>query len=336
MKLSLFYLVLSLAAPASLAHGAGMPSIRYERESAPRAGEVAEYNGKAIRLEDLEKKSAEIFSAKAALYKAQKEALDAHLRDLILEEIAAKEKISLDALLTREMAKARKNISNADVEAYLKSRNVPNPAKTSKEIKDNVRGLLQVQGLVAEATKKNGVKLYLERPRSTPLDVALAGQPAWGDEKAPITIVEYTDFQCEYCNKARSRITELKKLYGKKLRIVYKSFPLGIHANARPAAEAGMCVHEQGTEKFWAFYDLVFDNQKSWKKEDFVALAKKAGAEEKRFVDCLEGKKYSQKIDENIAEATKIGVTSTPSYLVNNQLIKGARPLAEFRELIED
>jgi protein-disulfide isomerase len=148
--------------------------------------------------------------------------------------------------------------------------------------------------------------------------------------------VEFADFQCYYCNQARSRITELKKVYGKKLHIVYKNFPLPMHPQARPAAEAAMCVNEQGADKFWKYYDVLFDNQKQWTTEDFGNYAKKVGADEKKFNECFKAKKYASQIDASIAEGQRLGVNSTPSFFVNSQLVKGAQPVAEFREIIDE
>jgi protein-disulfide isomerase len=242
----------------------------------------------------------------------------------------------MDEFMKGEMEGAKKKISDKEVEAFLKSRNIPDTSKVPADVRDQVRGLLHVQKLVANATRSNQVEFYLKRPKASPLDFKLEGEPSWGSADAPITVVEYADFQCYYCGKARERISELKKLYGKKLHIVYKNFPLPMHTEARPAAEAGMCVNEQGTDKFWKFYDIAFDNQKAWTKDDLKDYAKKAGADVKKFEECFDAKKYSAQIDASIAEGQRLGVNSTPSFFVNSQLVKGAQPISEFREIIDE
>lgn len=195
---------------------------------------------------------------------------------------------------------------------------------------------MHIQRLVAYVTRSNQVDFYLKRPKASPLDFKLEGEPSWGSADAPITIVEFADFQCYYCGKARERISELKRLYGKKLRIVYKNFPLPMHTEARPAAEAGLCVNEQGTEKFWKFYEIVYDNQKSWTKDDFKEYAKKAGADVRKFEECFDAKKFAPQIEASMQEGQKLGVNTTPSFFVNSQLVKGAQPISEFKEIIDE
>ncbi len=317
----------------SLANDSGITYVKKE-SSAP--GVVAKFDGKEISLDDLEKSSPEIYSARLEVYKAQKSALDEYIRNQVLEGLAKKSGKSMDDFMRSEMESAKKKISDKEVEAFLKSRNIPDTQKVPTEVRDQVRGLLHVQKIVSAATRSNHVEFYLKRPKASPLDFKLDGEPTWGNADAPITIVEYADFQCYYCGKARERISELKKIYGKKLRIVYKHFPLPNHTEARPAAEASMCVNEQGSDKFWKFYDIVYDNQKAWTKEDFKEYAKKSGADLKKFEECFDSKKYSAHIDASLAEGQRLGINSTPSFFVNSQLVKGAQPLTEFREIIDE
>lgn len=317
----------------SLANDSG---ISYQKKEGAAAGVVAKFDGREISLDDLEKSSPEIYSARLEVYKAQKSALDEFIRNQVLEGLAKKSGKSMDEFMRGEMESAKKKISDKEVEAFLKSRNIPDTNKVPAEVRDQVRGLLHVQKIVSAATRSNQVEFYLKRPKASPLDFKLDGEATWGSADAPITVIEYADFQCYYCGKARERLNELKKIYGKKLRIVYKHFPLPNHTEARPAAEASMCVNEQGSEKFWKFYDIVYDNQKAWTKEDFKEYAKKSGADVKKFEECFDAKKYAPVVDASLAEGQRLGINSTPSFFVNSQLVKGAQPIAEFREIIDE
>jgi protein-disulfide isomerase len=329
-------IALVIAACTQNESAANDSGISYTKKENANPGIVAKFDGKEISLEDLEKSSPEIYSARLEVYKAQKSALDEFIRNQVLEGLAKKNGKSMDEFMKSEMESAKKKVSDKEVEAFLKGRNIPDTSKVPAEVRDQVRGLLHVQKIVGNATRSNQVEFYLKRPKASPLEFKTEGEPVWGNNDAPITVVEYADFQCYYCGKARERIAELKKLYGKKLRIVYKNFPLPMHTEARPAAEAGMCVHEQGSDKFWKFYDIVFDNQKTWTKDDFKEYAKKAGADVKKFEECFDAKKYSAQIDASLAEGQKLGVNSTPSFFVNSQLVKGAQPISEFREIIDE
>lgn len=296
---------------------------------------VAKFQGKDISVDELEKASPDIYSARLEVYKAQKNALEDFIRNSVLEGLAKKANISLDDFMKKEMEASKKKVSDKDVEAFLKERKVPDTSKVPPEVKDQVRGLLHIQKLVAGETRGNQVEFYLKRPKAVALDFKAEGEATWGSADAPIKVVEFSDFQCYYCGQARERLTELKKIYGKKLQIVFKHYPLPSHTEARPAAEASMCVNEQSSDKFWKFHDTLFENQKAWTDEDFKEYAKKAGADVAKFEECFKSKKYAAHIEKSIAEGQKLGVNSTPSFFVNSQLIKGAQPIAEFREVID-
>ncbi len=310
--------------------------ISYTKKDNPNLGVVAKFDNKEITLEELEKSSPEIYSARLEVYKAQKSALDEYIRTQVLEGLAKKNNQSMDDFMKGEMESAKKKISDKEVEAFLKNRNIPDTSKVPAEVRDQVRGLLHIQKIVSNATRSNQVEFYLKRPKASPLGFKTEGEPTWGSADAPITIVEYADFQDYYSGKARERISELKKIYGKKLRVLFKNFPMSIHPEARAAAEAGLCVFEQGNERFWKFHDVIFDNQKSWTKEDYKDYAKKAGADVKRFEDCFDARKYSAQVEASIAEGQKLGVSSTPIFFVNSQLVKFPQPISEFREIIDE
>ena len=310
--------------------------ISYTKKEGGAPGVVARFEGKDITLEDLEKSSPEIYAARLDVYKAQKAALEEYIRNQVLEDMAKKAGKPTDEFMKSEMDGAKKKISDKEVEAYLKSRNIPDTSQVPAEVRDQVRGILHIQKIVGAATRANSVEFYLKRPKASPLDFKTEGEPTWGSPDAPITVVEFADFQCYNCGKMRSVLTELKHQYGKKLRIVFKNFPLPVHTDSRAAAEAGLCVNEQGSDKFWKFYDITFDNPKSWTKDDFREFARKAGADSKRFEECFDAHKFAAQIDASVAEGQKLGLTTTPSFFVNSQLVKGLQPVSEFREIIDD
>lgn len=317
----------------SIANDSG---VHYVKKDGAAANVVAKFNGKEVTQEDLEKASPDVFASRLEVYKAQKNALEDYVRNAVLEDLAAKAKVPMEEFMKKEMESAKKKVSDKEVEAFLKGKNVADTSKVPADVKDQVRGLLHIQKIVAGHTRSNSVELYLKRPKASPIAFKLDGEASWGNADAPVTIVEYSDFQCYYCGQARARLNELKKIYGKKLRIVYKHYPLPSHPQARPAAEASMCVNEQSSDKFWKMHDMLFDNQKEWTAEELKEYAKKAGADLKKYDECVAARKYAPLIDASIAEGQKLGVNSTPSFFVNSQLVKGAQPVAEFREIIDE
>lgn len=298
---------------------------------------VAKYNGKEITVEDLEKSSPDVFDARLRVYQEQKRATEDFVRNMVIDELAKKAKLSNEEFMKKEMEAAKKKISNKDVDAFLKKNNVADLSKVPDHIRDQVRGLLQMQSIVASATKSNKVEFYLKRPKASDIAFKMEGEPTWGDKDAKVTIVEFSDFQCPYCKSGKDIINNLKKQYGKKIKVVFKNFPLppNMHPEARIAAEAGMCMWDQGADKFWKYHDILFDNQNKLQEADLKEHAKKVGADSKKFDECLTAKKFAAHIDAGMEEARGYGVNSTPTFYVNSQPIRGARE-ADFKEIIDE
>ena len=155
------------------------------------------------------------------------------------------------------------------------------------------------------------------------------------DSKTKIVkIVEYSDFQCPYCTRFHNTMNEVKDFYGDRVEIEFKHFPLdSIHKNARSAAEASECAREQG--KFWEFADELFANQRSIKDEYYSVVAFKIGLDEKKFKECVDERRYKSKVETDQVEGKKIGVKGTPGSTINGELIKGAKPFEDLKEIID-
>jgi protein-disulfide isomerase len=160
--------------------------------------------------------------------------------------------------------------------------------------------------------------------------ISLENVPTKGAEGATVTVVEYSDFQCPFCKRAKDMLPEILKTYDGKIKIAYKQLPLRNHDWAKPAAIASICAYQQGNDKFWEFHDMVFDNQKEIKLETsekmFKGYAKDLGLDSKKFDACLVDKKVSARVDSEVEEAISIGVQSTPTFIVNGVIVQGANP----------
>lgn len=186
-------------------------------------------------------------------------------------------------------------------------------------------------------------------PIKDPSKLVTAGDPAIGDSKAKVTIVEFSDFQCPYC---RSFFVEtygqLKKDYidTGKVRLVFRDYPLPFHATAKPAALASLCANDQG--KFWQYHDKVFNEQQKRepntsvvsKTIDFTAndlkvWAAQIGLDTAKFNKCLDSAQHEADVQADIAAATEVGVDGTPSFFINGQLLVGAQPYSVFKQAIE-
>jgi protein-disulfide isomerase/copper chaperone CopZ len=156
-----------------------------------------------------------------------------------------------------------------------------------------------------------------------------------GDFNAPITLVEFSDFECPFCERHYPTLNRILNEYKGKVRLVYKHFPLSsIHPNAQKAAEASECAAEQG--KFWEYHDKLFENQRSgFSVEKFKQWAKELGLDTTKFNDCLDSGKYAQKVKDDYQEGLQKGVSGTPSVFVNGELIVGAVPYEVLKQKID-
>lgn len=161
--------------------------------------------------------------------------------------------------------------------------------------------------------------------------ITLENVPTKGAADAKVTIVEYSDFQCPFCKRGKDMLPAILKEYDGKVKISYKQLPLKNHNWAMPAAIAATCVYQEGgNDKFWAYHDKLFDNQKDItlenSNEKFNQYAKELGLDTKKFDACLQSKEVKAKIESQIKEATAVGVQSTPTFVVNGMIVPGANP----------
>ncbi len=178
--------------------------------------------------------------------------------------------------------------------------------------------------------------------------VSLDDDPVKGDPNAPVTVVEYSDFQCPFCSRFyQQTLPQLEKKYIEtgKVKFVYKDFPIdGIHPNARPAHIAAECADEQG--KFWEYHDLLFDKQGEWKgisTVDVDAKFKEYATDlglSSEFASCLKSDKISEEVNQDYLEGQRHGATGTPTFFIGNDKdgfvkLRGAQPFASFESQIE-
>ena len=190
------------------------------------------------------------------------------------------------------------------------------------------------QDVIAELRKSApAIRVMFEPPR-TKVDVA-ANDASLGPSSAPITIVEFSDFQCPFCQRAAPTLKQIRSKYGDKVRIVWKDFPLTqIHPQAFKAAEAGRCAEEQG--KFWEFHDQMFGNQAALQPDSLKKYAADMGLDATKFNACLDSSKYAERVRDGVAAGTRLGVNSTPTLYINGRMLTGAQPYETFASIIDE
>lgn len=162
--------------------------------------------------------------------------------------------------------------------------------------------------------------------------------PMWGKRDAPVTIVEFSDFQCPYCSRVEPTLDQVRQAYGPdKVRIVWKSNPLPFHQNAKPAAEAAQGTFVlAGNDAFWKFHDTAFKNQGSLSEESYAKWAQEAGVKDMAAYRAgLSSHKWADKVDKDLNDGKTDGVQGTPSFFVNGIFINGAQPFDNFKKTID-
>jgi protein-disulfide isomerase len=188
--------------------------------------------------------------------------------------------------------------------------------------------------LYQELTQKNPVQVFLTKPEAPHIDVTYSSEdPVKGKAKAPVTIVEFTDFQCPYCKRSQDALHQLEQAYPQDVKVVARQYPLPFHDRAKPAAEAALCAKEQG--KYWDYRDKLFDKQQL-SDADLQRYAQELHLNEKKFNQCLAGHRYAAKIDADIADGQRFGVNGTPHFFINGVSIVGAQPYQNFQQAVQD
>lgn len=167
--------------------------------------------------------------------------------------------------------------------------------------------------------------------------VSAEGSYFKGEEDAPVTLFEFSDYQCPFCGRWFTQTLpsiELNYIKTGKVKLVFKDFPLeSIHPEAMPAALATRCAGDQG--KFWEMHDLVFTNQATLSNSAYKDWAVQLGLDATEFNTCLDTRKHLSAVRSNLAEGQQAGVTGTPAFIINGQLISGAQPYPVFQQAIE-
>jgi protein-disulfide isomerase len=276
------------------------------------------------------------------LYEWRKDAVNGMVDQYLIDKAAKKAGLPPDQYVAHEINADNSNkVTEADARKYYDGHKAQIQAQTTRpfdQIKGELIAALQRQQnterreqLMAKLKAEEPVKIMLVEPR---VKVESEGHPSIGGKDAPVTIVEFSDFQCPFCRAAENSLKAVKDRYGDKVRLVYLDFPLGMHAHAMDAARAGRCAGEQG--KFWQFHDAMFADQSKLTPADLKADAKNLGLDTKAFDACFDSNKYDAQIHKDMSQGTALGVTATPTFYINGRQVLGAQPPDRFDEVIDD
>ena len=332
-------LLLLACEPTGFASGNAAGTAREAPAEAASGEAAAEVSGKTITVGELDawikddlfrRETRDGHAAK--LFELRTKALGRLLEDRILETEAARRGVRPDEVLSLE-TQALGEVTDEEVTGFYEENRDTLEGQSLEDNRDSIREFLKVrrrQQAMARLAERANVKFHLERPR---FEVAATG-PARGPAGAPVTIVEFSDFQCPYCGRALPIIDEVLAKYPGQVRLVYRHLPLeSIHPRARAAAEASACAHDQ--DKFWPYHDKLFANRRALGDADLQRYAQDVGLDADRFEQCVAERKFQTQVDTDLAAARAIGVSSTPTFVVNGVMVAGAKPVEEFSKLID-
>jgi protein-disulfide isomerase len=308
-------------------------TIVYGQVAAEPSQVVARISGANLTLNDLQQdQGGKLLQAEYQYYLSERKALEELIDNRLLADEASRKAISLDQLLEAEVYKGVKDPTEDQLEVYYEGLDTQESFQSAREdILQHIRELRRTKARAAyvEQLRKQASINVLLMPPSAQVDVAKAY--TLGAEKAPVVLVEFADYQCPYCQNVNAQIQKLKKEYGDSLSLVYKDFPLPMHANAEKAAEAARCAGEQG--KYWEYHNLLFSS----KQIEVDALKEHALAlklDGDRFNTCLDSGAEAGAVKKDLEEAKSLGLTGTPSFFVNGHFFSGVVDYGTLKDMI--
>jgi len=270
-------------------------------------------------------------------YKLKSDALEKLVLKKLVEAEAKKKGLAPEEFLRKEVdAKIAEPSDDEAKGYYLAGKNAT--TLPYDQIKSQIKRLLMTSEIeqareeyVASLRGKADVTIQLSPPK---LEIEYDAKRVRGDTRAPVTIVEFADFECPYCKGVQTTLNGLLTKYHGQVKLAYRDFPLrALHPQAEIAAEGGLCAAEQG--KFWEYHDALYADQKNLSRSGLLETARRLGLEEKSLESCLASGKFKAQIEQDIREGTEAGVAGTPGFFINGVFLNGAASTLEFEKIID-
>jgi protein-disulfide isomerase len=298
---------------------------------------VVEINGTKITLADFEReRPMALFQARNTFYTAERKAIEDFADDYVLKQQAQKEGLTVAELLERHVNSkiAPDPTDEAALRLYYEGIETSETFEAARQrIIDHIREKriavakkAYLQSIHDQAT----ITFVLDAPRAP---ISLTDTPVRGPAGAAVTLVEFADYECAYCQAAQPEIDKLEAEFKGQMAFAYKDLPLPMHPHAQKASEAALCAGSQN--KYWEFHDELFKTKKldlPQLKED----ASKLGLDTKAFEACLDGGKQAPAIKVNLDDAQKFGLQGTPSFFLNGKFYSGSMKYEQLKQLVDE
>jgi protein-disulfide isomerase len=272
-------------------------------------------------------------------YQMRKEALEALVSQKLVEAKAKAQGVTPQELLKREVLDKIAEPTEAEQkQVYDQAKAGGQQLPPYDQVKGEIVRFMKNQKLQPALsayyqTLKAEAKAEVLLPPYEPPKVEVnATGPSKGPQDAKVTIVEFSDFQCPFCQRAEVTVQKVLATYGDKVRLVYKDYPLPNHPLAPKSAEAAHCAGDQ--QKYWEMHERLFSTGKL-EQADLKQHAKDLGLDAAAFDKCLDSGEKAQVVEANRKAGTEAGVSGTPAFFINGRLISGAQPFEEFKRIID-
>ncbi len=281
--------------------------------------------------------AAQIYPLQQQLYAIRKAALENLITTKILESEAAAKRIAIDDL-RKQLTLGEVNVTRAQVEDAYKQNASFFATMSPDEARERLRLDLENQARMKhyrtglDALRKKWIVTMNMPPPVFVSELDDGASPVKGATNPIVTIVEFSDFECPFCKQAQSVLTQIVESYGRTVRLVFKHLPLEGHRNSLPAARAAYCAAEQ--DRFWQFHDAVFAAG-NLSPPVFEQIASDLGLGLPKFQECVASERSRAAVIKDIEAARLLRIESTPSFVVNGKVIKGALSFAGFQRIVE-
>ena len=294
--------------------------------AADRARVLATVNGQPITAGDVEASLQPlILRTQEELYTLRNKELTLRINDTLLQQEAQKQKVTPSALLQTEIKAKAVPITEAEARRFY-DQNKERISGEFAQVKEQIVQYLQrsedrkvEEALAARLRKAASVQVYLTAPAPPVFTISTNDQPSKGNPNAPVTIVEFTDFQCSSCAQAQPIIERTLAEFDGQVKLVIRDFPLEKHAEAFKAAEAAEAARAQG--KYWEYTALLFQHQSAFGKDKLSEYAAQLKLDAQQFRAALDTGQFADPVQRDVQEGLRLGVNGTPTLFVNGRRI---------------
>jgi protein-disulfide isomerase len=320
------------------------PSQQQKQDPSTPVAKIAGKNITAGELDDAVKKDLAQLDQQyqEQRYQIRRNQLESMLRQRAFDDKAKAKGVSREELVNQEIAAKIPEPPDAEIRAlYDRAKAGGQQLPPFDQVKPDIARFIKNQKgqqMLADyydgLKKEMGIEVLLA-PYQPPKVVVEAVGPTKGPATAPVTIVEFSDYECPFCVRAEPTVKEVLAAYPGKIKLVYRDYPLPMHKAAPKAAEAAHCAGDQG--KYWEMHDKLFAANGKLAPADLKAAAREIpGIDGGKFDQCLDSGSKAAEVEKNRKAGDEAGVSGTPAFFINGRLISGAQPAEAFKAAIDE